>query len=163
MHEVSVAKLADLVHKVAAVEAPVHEAEVTRRLMEAFGLSRAGSRITQAVTKAIEHGRRAGLFKYADSFVYAEPAGRVGVRNRSAFAPAERKIEWVAPQELDAALLQAIQAGFSMDRDAAIGSALEALGFGRASAGIAAALGARLSALLARGQIRQIDDRYAAV
>lgn len=163
IHEVAASQLAELVQKVAAIEAPIHEAEVTRRLMDAFGVVRAGSRIAQAVSKAIEHGARARLFRYAGGFVYAQPQGEIQVRNRSGFTATERKIEWVAPEELDAALLQAIQAGFSMDRDAAIASAIEALGFGRASANIAATLGERLSALLENGKIRQDDDRYAVI
>ncbi|NMG15458.1 DUF3320 domain-containing protein [Aromatoleum bremense] len=161
IHEVAVPQLADLIQKVAAIEAPVHEAEVTRRLMEAFGVSRAGSRITQAVSRAVEHGVRSGLFNYAGGFLHTQPRGEVQARSRSTLAPAERRIEWVSPEELDVALLQAIQAGFSMDRDAAITSALEALGFGRASANIAGALGEQLDTLLATGRIRLVDDRYA--
>lgn len=163
IHEVGAAKLAQFVQKVAAIEAPVHQTEVARRLMDAFGVSRAGNRIMQAISNAIEHGRRTGLFDYSDGFVHCKPRGEVQVRNRSAFSPAERKIEWVAADELDAALLQAVRAGFSMDRDAAIASALEALGFGRASANLVATLSARLSALQSKGQVRQVDDRYVPV
>lgn len=161
IHEVGLPQLAGLIRNVVAIEAPVHEAEVTRRLMEAFGVSRAGSRITQAISRAFEHGVRATLFNHVDGFLHIEPRGEVQARSRSAFAPAERRIEWVSPEELDAALLQAIQAGFSMDRNAAITSALELLGFGRASANIAGVLGERLDTLLATGRLRLVADRYA--
>ncbi|KON79832.1 DUF3320 domain-containing protein [Azoarcus sp. PA01] len=161
IHEIAVPQLGDLIQKVVAIEAPVHEAEVTRRLLEAFGVSRAGSRITHAVSRAIEHGVRTGLFEHAGGFLHTQPRGDVRARSRSAFAPAERRIEWVSPEELDAALLQAIHAGFSMEREAAITSAVEALGFGRASANSAGVLGGRLDTLLATGRLRLVADRYA--
>jgi len=44
--------------------------------------------------------------------------------------PADRKIEWVAPEELDAALLAVVRMGYSITPDAAVAGALDMLGFG---------------------------------
>ena len=41
-----------------SIEAPIHLGEVTKRVMDAFGVSRAGARITGRVREAVEHSAR---------------------------------------------------------------------------------------------------------
>ena len=76
--------------------------------------------------------------------------------------PADRKIEWVAPEELDAALLAVVRMGYSITPDAAVAGALDMLGFVRTSANIASAMTGRVDALLAGGQVKRRDDRLVA-
>ena len=142
IHEAPLDRLAILVKAISDIEAPVHEAEITKRLMESFGVSRAGSRITDKVNAALGHGHRAGMFHRVGGFVYGDKTCSTSIRNRSAFESALRKIEWVAPEELDAALLEAVRQGFSLSQDAAISAALESLGFGRVTNNIGGAMNA---------------------
>jgi very-short-patch-repair endonuclease/DNA polymerase III delta prime subunit len=148
MHQVGAAALGQMVAKVVSVEGPVHLAEVTRRLMEAFGIVRAGSRITSSVQDAVSEGQRRQWVELRGEFLYVPGKFDFVARDRSAWPSAERKIEWVAPEEVDAALLESLRLGFSLSRQDAAGAAIEILGFGRATQRIAAAVDERLDHLI---------------
>ncbi|MNE91021.1 hypothetical protein D3C80_1885850 [compost metagenome] len=80
------------------------------------------------------------------------------VRNRSQFEAAERKIELVAPEELDQALIETVTLGFSMTREDAVSGALALLGFGRATTKIAGLLEERIRELSSSGHLAEVDD-----
>ena len=149
IHQVSAAALSQMIEKVVSVEWPVHVAEVTRRLMEAFGIVRAGARITASVQAAVSEGQRCKLLEARGEFLYAPGKFDVAVRDRSALPSVERNIEWVAPEEIDAALLETLRLGFSLSRADAVGAAIDMLGFGRATQKIATTMDERLNHLIA--------------
>ena len=159
LHEAPVEYLVEMIAAVAKVEAPVHEVDVTRRLMESFSVTRAGSRISDAVTKALQQGDRAGQFHFANGFVYGDKSKEATVRNRSALEPSERKIEYLAPEELDKALVEVIRMGFSVAQDEAISGALDSLGFGRATMNITNVMKARIAGLTKKNVIKYEGDR----
>jgi hypothetical protein len=101
LHTVDPKRLAHDIKAVVDVEAPIHEADVTRRLMESYGLSRAGNRIAANISEAIKAGTRAGLFFYADGFLYTDKQREARIRSRGTLEPAERKLELVAPEEYE--------------------------------------------------------------
>jgi very-short-patch-repair endonuclease len=157
LHVVDPSHLAQAIKAVVDVEAPVHESEVTRRLMESYGLSRAGNRIAANVSEAIKGGTRAGLFFYADGFLYIDRQREAKIRSREMLEATERKIELVAPEEIDVALLEVVRLGFSMESEAAIGSALEMMGFGRVTNRMKDLVNARIHKLLASNRLIQVD------
>ena len=159
LHEAPIDRLSMLVKAVIELESPIHEAEVTRRLMESFGVSRAGNRIVESVGIAIGHGHRAGIFHHSGGFVYADKSRAATVRNRCALEVNERKIEWVSPEELDTALLDVVRTGFSISQDAAVSGALESLGFGRVTANIATTVNARVASLLKEKRLTRQDEK----
>ena len=63
----------------------------------------------------------------------------------------------VAPEEIDAALLEVVRLGFSMGSEAAISGALEMLGFGRVTSRMKELVGARIDKLLATNHLIQVD------
>jgi very-short-patch-repair endonuclease/DNA polymerase III delta prime subunit len=149
MHQVSADALSLMIEKVVSVEGPVHVAEVTRRLMEAFGIVRAGARITASVQAAVSEGKRRRSVDVRGDFLYVPGKFDFAVRDRSPLLSTERNIEWVAPEEIDAALLETLRLGFSLSRQDAAVAAIEMLGFGRATQKIFAAIDDRLSHLIA--------------
>jgi very-short-patch-repair endonuclease len=157
LHTIDSNRLAHEIKAVVDVEAPVHEADVTRRLIEAYGLSRAGNRIAAKVSEALKTGTSIGLFFYANGFVYTDKQREVRIRSREALETTERKIELVAPEEIDAALLEVVRLGFSMKSEAAISGALEMLGFGRVTGRMKQLVGARIDKLLATNRLIQVD------
>jgi hypothetical protein len=92
-------------------------------------------------------------------FVYGDKRRSAAVRNRSAFESSARKIEWVAPEELDAALLESVRQGFSLGQEAAVSAALESLGFGRVTVNIASAMNTRIDGLLKGKQLLLQDEK----
>lgn len=157
LHQEKPERLMQMIRTVVEVEAPVHASEVTRRIMEAYGVARAGARITSVVDEAIRLGVRQGVYRGQGSFVYCADSRPVPIRSRAHLESAERKIEWVAPEELDQALLETVNLGFSMGREDAISGALGLLGFGRATSKIAGILEERIGALAAQGRLQVID------
>jgi very-short-patch-repair endonuclease len=159
LHEAPISQLVQLIRSVVANESPVHETDVTKRLLKAFGLSRAGNRIADVISEATRSGHRTGVFHYEGGFLYKDSQRSAVIRNRSDLESSERKIELVAPEELEAALLEIIQNSFSIERSAAISSALDLLGFGRATTNIASAMNDRLDQLIQRNLIKLDGDR----
>lgn len=153
LHEASTPDLGDLIAKVVMAEAPVHMSEVVRRLMDAYGVTRAGSRITARVQEVTEHFSMQRMLRFNSEFLYATDGLAIRVRNRSELSPADRKIEWVAPEEIDEALLQSVRLGFSLSMDDAVSSALNLLGFGRATQRISSAVEDRLALLLEKNRV----------
>ena len=147
-----------MIRTVVDVEAPVHTSEVTRRLMDAFSVTRAGSRITSAVEDAINLGVQQKLFHGRGDFIYSVEKRSIPIRSRAERESAERKIEWVAPEELDQALVETVTLGFSMSREDAISGALGLLGFGRATSKISSVLEERIGCLTTEGRLQLIDD-----
>lgn len=159
LHEAPTERLSMLVKAILQVESPVHEAEVTKRLMESFGVGRAGSRIVDKVGAVLKHGHQAGQFVYAGGFVYADKTRSATVRNRGALEATERKIEWISPEELDAALLEVVRMGFSISQDAAVSGAFESLGFGRVTTNLASVMNERIEALVKTQRLVRKEDK----
>lgn len=156
LHQEKPEQLARMIQSVVEVEAPVHTSEVTRRLMEVFGVTRAGTRITTAIENAIHLGVRQRLFHGRGDFVYSLENRPIPIRCRAHREPAERKFEWIAPEELDQALVETVTLGFSMSCEDAISGAVGLLGFGRATSKISAALEARIGSLAAEGRLQVV-------
>jgi hypothetical protein len=159
LQEEKEAFIVDLINQVLAVEAPIHQDELTRRLMDAYGLKRMGVKIEAVLGAAIATGAARKLMHRHGSFIYLDARRSAAVRNRTDFAAAEKKIELVAPEEIDMALLDIVRSGFSMTPEAAVSGALELLGFGRATARIGGAVQARIDALLLGGRLKLEDAR----
>ena len=158
LHEADNTQLAGLIQAVAAVESPVHEDEVAKRLMDAYGVSRSGSRIAARLGDAMQHAAAQRLIDWRGGFVYARGGDPIEVRDRSSLMPTERKIELVAPEEIDAALVDSVRLGFSLAPDAAIDAAIDLLGFGRATQRIAGVVEDRLVQLTHAGLLVKSND-----
>jgi hypothetical protein len=68
-------------------------------------------------------------------------------------------LEWVAPEELDRALIDIIISGFSMSHDDAISGALRLLGFGRATAKVTAVVEERIDQLISDRRLELREGR----
>jgi hypothetical protein len=159
LHEVQRAKLAELIRTVVDVESPVHEADITRRVMDSFGVSRAGNRIVDAVRSALQYGATAGIFKFENGFAYAMTSADVPVRNRSDFENSEKKIEHVAPIEIEAALIYCVTHAFTISRSDAISEALNQLGFSRSTVAISGHMNSIVDVLLKRETLKIVDEK----
>jgi very-short-patch-repair endonuclease len=159
LHEVQRAKLAELIRTVVDVETPVHEADITRRVMDSFGVSRAGNRIVDAVRSALQYGAAAAIFKFENGFAYSMTSVDVRVRNRGDFENSEKKIEYVAPEEIEASFMHCVSQAFSINRAEAVSDALSRLGFIRSTAAVSAYMNAVLDGLIERGVLKHVDGK----
>lgn len=161
IHEVSRDKLADLIFQIIEEESPIHEANITRRVMESFDVLRAGNRIIDSVQAAIRYGENLGLFRREGNFVFSMAVKQVLARNRSNLDNPERKIEFIAPIELEAAVLACVKKAFTIDREDAVSDALDQLGFRRATLAISSHMNEVVDSLLGRGELITVDGKIA--
>lgn len=124
-------KMAEWVLQVVEVESPIHLEEIVRRIREAAGLGRAGDPIREAVLRGIKFGVKQGKIEYRKKIAWITPISAPKVRNRSALPSAYKKLEFVAVEEIEIALIEVIETSFGISREEAIISALRLLGFER--------------------------------
>jgi very-short-patch-repair endonuclease len=153
IYDVDSKLLAGLIKEIVIIETPAHEFDIARRLLDFFGLKRAGNQVSAKINDAITVGHRIGLFDYHGGFLYADKNRTSTVRSRREFDTNDRKLERVSPEEIDVALLEAIHLGFSMSSKNAIASSLDLLGFGRVTENMNAIVSVRIGKLLETKQL----------
>jgi very-short-patch-repair endonuclease len=134
------------VEEIAAVEAPLHLADLAARVVARWGCERVGPRMMQRVREVAEALAKRGRIAVRGEFVYAAGGEEVPVRTRAGTRiPAER----IAPEEFRAATLRVLRGGDGMDRKALVAGVRRLFGFSRTGPTLEAAIGAAIDALLA--------------
>lgn len=127
--EIGAEGMGKLVWHVVEEESPVHFEEVVRRIREAAGKERAGSVIRDLVQTGInELGKK--VIRDND-FLWKSPKHTPAIRNRCEFLPYLKKIDFIHPEEIKRAIIEAVRKSFGISRQEAISIALEMLGFER--------------------------------
>ena len=153
LHQHPVGRLAAWVTEVVGVESPVHVDEVTRRLALAAGASQVGSRIRASVQAAIKLATTTRGVRQQADFLWTPSMREPTPRDRSALPPASRKLGFVAPEELAAAVLAVVRGGFSVEQEAVPPAAARLLGFARLSEEQRELISGAIDKLLANGSI----------
>jgi hypothetical protein len=140
----------DRVRALVAGEGPLHEKYVATRLTRAFGLQRAGSRISEAVLTAIDVALKEHKVRRRGSFIWP-PAGDIDlVRVPSSHVDeSARTVEHIPPEELELALLRMTETAGTIDPGTLRVNVARIFGFERTGDRIDQALEVRLSSLLA--------------
>jgi very-short-patch-repair endonuclease len=139
LHELTVNELARYVEVVVDEEAPVHIDQVVARITAGAGLHRAGNRIRKAVDAAI---KRACWNKKASKrghFLY-KPDAQFAPRDRIDLPQQDKKLDYIAPEEILMTLAAVVKGAFRISMDDAIASACRMLGFRRVSLAMAASV-----------------------
>ena len=164
LHEVPTPELAACVFEVVRLEGPVLASEVTRRIADAAGVKRVGTRIQAALDLAVDQATRQGRVRRQDDFLWPADMSATVIRDRSALPAAMRKLDLVATEEIAAAVERVVVDSFGMEPSAIPAAAGRLLGFNRISdemrrrvEGIVAAMLAE-KRLLARGEHLVIPD-----
>ncbi len=149
-----------LVEKVVTAEGPIHVDLVARRLAQAWGLQRVGSRVDAAATEAIRRASRGGKVKQNGHFLWpADPQFRLRVRVPSPGDPeTQRKVEHIAPEEIGLAMRHIVKAGIGISRDALVIETARVFGFERTGYQIRDQLEGVVQKLVTRGEIEQRGD-----
>lgn len=132
-HEAPLNFLNEIVTKIVAIEGPIHEDEVARRVTTVFGLSRAGGRIVEATNRAIRSVcgagkplRKQGPFVLTEAHLENPP-----VRDRSDETGSLLKAEYLAPIEISAAAKQIVKESGEMLTEDLTRAVARLLGFQR--------------------------------
>jgi hypothetical protein len=135
------------------VEGPVHVSEVMRRVVDAAGVKRLGSRIQSALEQAIATAVEQARCRRAGDFLWPVDRAEPVVRDRSELPAASRALELIAPEEVALAIETVVQGAFGMEPDAIPAAAARLMGFSRATDEMKLVLEARRDELITQGRL----------
>jgi very-short-patch-repair endonuclease len=131
LHLYPAGKLASWIHEVVKVESPVHFDEVARRIAEAAGVSKVGSRIRQSLENASVYAVKAGLVTTKGSFLWHPGMKTPVVRERSNIPAASKKLQLISPEEIMQAIHRVTESSLAIHPDAAVPLVAKMFGFSR--------------------------------
>jgi hypothetical protein len=133
-------KLGEFILRIVREEGPVHEDEVLVRVRDLWNLGRAGSRLQEAVARALELLVSHQVCERAEGFLQVRGAPVV-VRNREEVAsPGLRKPEMLPPMEIAAAILALVDAHHGATAEELPSAVARVLGFKTTSPPLRAAV-----------------------
>jgi very-short-patch-repair endonuclease/DNA polymerase III delta prime subunit len=159
LHDLPDRHLLPVIADIVQAEGPVHVDEVIRRLAEAVGVKRVGSRIEAAMRAAIRKSSRSGLIEIRGDFLWPpdETVGRAKPRDRSGLPASARKIELIAPEEIAAGIHQVVNSSYGINQVDIPVAVARLLGFSRTSDEITIAIASSVKQLIKRQQLT-VDD-----
>ncbi|RZK27166.1 MAG: DUF3320 domain-containing protein [Flavobacterium sp.] len=133
IHLFPLGKLSNWVHDVVQVESPVHFEEMARRIADANGISKIGSRVRASITAATDYAVNNGLISKKGDFLW-HPAKEINtIRDRSSLSGNSRKITYIAPEEINHAIVKVVEDSVAIQADNAVPLIAKLLGYGRAT------------------------------
>lgn len=133
---------------VVAVEAPIHEEEIIRRLRTLWGYGRAGAKIQAKVQEGVHRACVQGKIRRKGKFIYQTGDSCVIPRRRD-----KARIEYIADEELDAAVCAVLEAQYATEERELVVTAARTLGFERTSKTVEQVMLDRIAALAELGVI----------
>lgn len=131
IHQLPLAIIAEWLLKVVEIEAPVHIEEAGRRIIEALGITRLGSRIRTHLDEAAAFAHRNNMFIKSEDFLFHFDKREIQVRDRSALAANSRKTDYISQEEVSKAFMKVVSEAYQIQDDEAIALAANMLGFSR--------------------------------
>ena len=156
-HRLPTKEMARICRRIVECEGPMPEDEVSLRVRDLWGMSKAGGRIVEAVAQAIRSLLLVGQLQREEGFVQI-PGAPVVVRNRAtAKSPTLRKVEALPPCELREALREILRRSHGCQRAELAAAAARAFGFGSVTAAMREAVAVGLSKLVEDGTAVEVD------
>ncbi|MFH6988414.1 DUF3320 domain-containing protein [Flavobacterium collinsii] len=131
IHTYSLGKLGAWIHEVVKVESPVHFEEMARRIADANGISKIGSRVRASITDAVNYAIRTGFIKKKDEFLWHIEDHLPVIRDRSLFSPNSKKLSFISDEEMNLAIIKVIESSIAIQPDNAVILIAKLFGFAR--------------------------------
>lgn len=131
LHLHTVGKLAGWIEQIVHVESPVHFDEMARRMVEAAGITRLGSRIRGQLMLATQFAEGSGKIVRRDEFLWSPQMQTPVLRKRAEFSASSKKIKLIAPEELELAIEKVVSDAVAIQPDAAVNLVAKLFGFSR--------------------------------
>lgn len=131
LHLQPLEKLAQWITDVVQVESPVHFEEVARRIADANGVSKIGTRIRSSIIEAAEYARHTGMIKVKGEFLWHPEMEVPHIRERSAFPVSSKKIQFIAPEEMHVGIRKVVESSIAIQPEVAIPLISKLFGFSR--------------------------------
>ena len=125
------ADLGNWISEVVQVESPVHFDEMAKRITDAAGIAKVGSRIRYTLTQALEKAKDENKVVVRGDFLWNPEMQVATVRDRSKLPAAYRKLTLIAPEEIYEAIRQVVGSAIAITEQEAIPLVAKMLGFSR--------------------------------
>lgn len=123
-------KVVDLTRRLIEAEGPLHIDYLMKRIGNAYAVAKIGSKIEKNLSYAFTYATRCrGMFREGDFLWLETPSLNVPVRSRETLDDNLRKIEWVPPQEIQAAMLVILRQNYSAESKELMQATMKVLGF----------------------------------
>lgn len=153
IHDTPTGVLTEIAVDVVRIEGPVHADEVVSRIRDAWGAKRAGSRIQDAVERAIDVAVRQNSV-VRDGVWLAMASAPVVPRDRSQVSSlALRRAEYLPEAELAEAIVIVVARNFGANRDQVIERVARAIGIRAISASVRERVAAMVEHVVACGRL----------
>ncbi|RFM29493.1 DUF3320 domain-containing protein [Deminuibacter soli] len=130
-HQHPLPVLAGWLEEVVRVESPVHMEEAARRLVEAAGLARMGTRMKEHFQQAVQLSAQSKRIVTRDGFLWHIEMAVPVVRDRSALPAVSRRLAYIAPEEMSLAIQESVADAIAIQPEAAALVVARRLGFVR--------------------------------
>ena len=131
IHTYSLGKLGIWIQEVVRIESPVHFEEVARRISDANGISKIGSRVRASISNATDYAVRAGLINKKNDFLWHIENHLPIIRERSFLPPNSRKLAYISPEEMNLAIAKVVENSIAIQADNAVVLVAKLFGFSR--------------------------------
>lgn len=157
-HELYTTDMAAIVLRIVEHEGPIHEEEVVQRVRILWGKGRAGSRIHDAVARAVRSLLDANRCASEDDCLVV-PGAAIRVRNRAqVVSPTLRKPDYLPSAEIRAAILSILEASHGASRKEIPSAVARLLGFQATSAQLRSAIISQIETLTRDIKVTEIND-----
>ena len=163
LHELPTGELFEHLQEILKIEAPIHQMELSRRVVEAAGLQRTGKRIQTAVNRAVVSGIRRRKLARRGEFIWLASRDSVQVRDRSGLDAASRRLEMIPPEEIREAIQETVRRAFSLTPEEAVTDTARGLGISRVSSQMRHEIELHLEHLLDSGRLHLVRGRLSAI
>ena len=103
LHAVPLNTMVHWIQQIVEIESPVHLNEITRRITSAVG-AKIGKRIQEAIETAARWAVRSESVHIKEKFLYRTGQEQITVRDRGELPNTSRKLELIAPEEIQEAI-----------------------------------------------------------
>lgn len=131
IHQHSIGRLAIWIEEIVKVENPVHFDEVARRMIEAADITRVGSRIREALMKAVKYAEGNKWIRVSEDFLWHREMKEPRLRDRSNLPPAAKKLKYIAPEEMILAIEKVVRSAIAIQPEAVVPIVTRIFGFAR--------------------------------
>jgi very-short-patch-repair endonuclease len=145
--------LKKLILDIVAIESPIHEDDLLRRIVLISDAKKAGRLIKESVAQAILLALMDHEIRRQEGFLWSKEMTAPKLRNRQNLASSSKKLQWVAPEEYELAILSVVKNNFGMQRNELPLSVCKLLGFARATDEMVALVNSRIDALIAKNAL----------
>ncbi|MEA5405465.1 DUF3320 domain-containing protein [Arcicella sp. DC2W] len=131
LHLFSLGQLSKWIEQVVEVETPVHFEEMARRVADANGISKIGSRVRAKLIEATEYAVRNNTIKMKGDFLWHPEMETPYIRERSLLSSSSRKLSFISPEEINIAIKKVVVNSIAIQPDNAVPLIAKLFGFGR--------------------------------